>query len=70
MLWAGAVAVPVNCKLHEAEVAWIVADAQAALTLTDAAPVDRAPLVQPVPRAPDDLAWLFYTAARPAGRRA
>ena len=33
--WIGAVIVPINYKLHAKEAAWIVADAQAALLLTD-----------------------------------
>jgi long-chain acyl-CoA synthetase len=39
--WAGAVALPVNAKLHPAEVAWIVGDAQARIgfVTADAAPL-------------------------------
>ena len=33
--WAGAVAVPINCKLHNREAAWIVENAQARLMFTD-----------------------------------
>lgn len=33
--WAGAVAVPINGKLHPREAAWIVEDAEAALVFTD-----------------------------------
>lgn len=33
--WAGAVAVPINCKLHLKEAAWIVADAGARVVFTD-----------------------------------
>lgn len=33
--WAGAVAVPINCKLHRSEAAWIAGDAQARLIFTD-----------------------------------
>ena len=92
--WAGAVVVPVNAKLHPAEVAWVVDNAQAGWGFVtqdvaaqplaglrhqvdadspeaDAllAPLD-GPLVEPAPRAPDELAWLFYTSGttgRPKG---
>ncbi|MBV6749484.1 AMP-binding protein [Pseudomonas chlororaphis] len=33
--WVGAVAVPINCKLHPIEAAWIVENAQARLIFTD-----------------------------------
>ncbi|RON10244.1 AMP-dependent synthetase [Pseudomonas brassicacearum] len=33
--WVGAVAVPINCKLHPIEAGWIVDDAQARLIFTD-----------------------------------
>jgi len=33
--WAGAVAVPIDCKLHPVEAAWIVRNAQARLIVTD-----------------------------------
>ncbi|KIH86084.1 Long-chain-fatty-acid--CoA ligase [Pseudomonas batumici] len=33
--WAGAVAVPINCKLHTVEAGWIVDNAQARLIFTD-----------------------------------
>lgn len=33
--WIGAVVVPINCKLHPAEAAWIAHDAEARLMLTD-----------------------------------
>ncbi|MPQ68762.1 AMP-binding protein [Pseudomonas sp. MWU12-2323] len=33
--WAGAVAVPINCKLHPVEVGWIVRNSQSRLIFTD-----------------------------------
>ena len=36
-LWLGAVVVPINCKLHPRELAWILADAGARLVFTDIA---------------------------------
>jgi long-chain acyl-CoA synthetase len=93
--WAGLVVVPVNAKLHPAEVEWIVGDAQArwGFVTRDVAPQplqglerqvdvesgEAGALLAPaaaweaVPieeRAPDDLAWLFYTSGttgRPKG---
>lgn len=74
--WLGAVAVPINHKLHPDEAAWILDQSGAALVLTDAGrvfagraelalddrpfAVDGAP-VAPVARDGADLAWLFYT---------
>lgn len=85
-IWAaGAVAVPINAKLHEREAAYIIAQSGAALVFASSAHADKleaagakspvcrpggdgyvgmlaqTPLGAPVPRTPDDLAWLFYT---------
>ena len=85
-IWsAGAVAVPINAKLHAREAAFILAHSESVLVFAtplqadalrevgvsmeiltpDTAPyVDlfaQTPLAAPVPRAPSDLAWLFYT---------
>jgi len=75
-IWfAGAVAVPINAKLHGREAAWIIEDAGAALTFASGtqadglraqgAPVQEdmptGPRLGPVPRGAEDLAWLFYT---------
>jgi long-chain acyl-CoA synthetase len=95
--WAGLVVVPVNAKLHPAELAWIVDHSQArwGFTSADVAPEPVPGLEQQVevesaqadallapleaaarddadivPRAGDDLAWLFYTSGttgRPKG---
>ena len=82
---AGAVAVPVNARLHGQEVAWILDNAQASLCVATGAQAEAlkdiaCPVAAPgditgaalplVPRAPSDLAWLFYTSGttgRPKG---
>ncbi len=93
--WAGLVPVPVNAKLHAAEVAWIVehAGARVIFCSPDLEPAlgglelprvkallalgddgyERLAASAPValtPRAPDDVAWIFYTSGttgRPKG---
>lgn len=82
--YAGAVAVPINAKLHGAEAAWIIGNSGAQVVLADAPrraalageglpaqPVtEGAPVARIAPRAPTDLAWLFYTSGttgRPKG---
>jgi acyl-CoA synthetase (AMP-forming)/AMP-acid ligase II len=71
--WAGLAAVPVNAKLHPREVAFIVGDSGARLTLEDPAQVRSlmadAPM-DPADASPTALAWLFYTSGttgRPKG---
>lgn len=77
--YAGAVAVPINAKLHGREAAFILGNSRAKLVLatakevavlgatdmpvidTDAGLGQGAPVSAVVPRADDDLAWLFYT---------
>ncbi|MDB2407345.1 AMP-binding protein [Jannaschia sp.] len=78
--WAGAVAVPVNARLHPAELDWILGNAEAAALITDrpdgrdgAMALGALPQGELVPlasRGPQDLAWLFYTSGttgRPKG---
>ena len=93
--WAGLVVVPVNAKLHPAELEWIIGDTEARWAFVTAdvapqplaglqqqvdiesaeadallAPLDDALAESPVPRSPEDLAWLFYTSGttgRPKG---
>ncbi|QFT92502.1 Long-chain-fatty-acid--CoA ligase [Roseovarius sp. THAF9] len=89
-IWiAGAVAVPVNARLHGQEAAWILDNAEASLCIATGAQAEAlagalataaCPVASPdeitgdalplVPRAPSDLAWLFYTSGttgRPKG---
>ncbi len=59
---AGAVPAPVNAQMREDEIAHVVADSGAALTVASAADLARAPaLTTAIPATPDDLAALFYT---------
>ncbi|MBV6754515.1 AMP-binding protein [Pseudomonas chlororaphis] len=48
--WAGAVAVPIDCKLHPVEAAWIVRNAQARLIFTDGGQVFAPGALPPVCR--------------------
>lgn len=73
--WLGAVAVPVNRKLHPVELRWIAEHAQVRLLLTDEPGLDAGPQTTlggegaangRAPATPhalrdDALAWLFYT---------
>ena len=73
--WLGAVAVPVNRKLHPVELRWIAENAQVRLVLTDQPGLEAGPEAalsdpdgpgaqapeQPMPLPDDALAWLFYT---------
>ena len=93
--WAGLVAVPVNAKLHGAEIGWILENAEARVVFASADVAEAVNAHQPqglkelievgssdyqrlfdgdtiavAERAPDDLAWLFYTSGttgRPKG---
>ncbi|MEJ6392808.1 AMP-binding protein [Gymnodinialimonas sp. 2305UL16-5] len=68
--WAGAIAVPINAKLHPKEAAWILADAGATLCFTgdgkearNAVPFGSisGTAARVADCARDDVAWLFYT---------
>jgi acyl-CoA synthetase (AMP-forming)/AMP-acid ligase II len=71
--WAGLVAVPVNAKLHAKEIDFIVSNSGARWAIRAAEDLDALAGAEPLPmagRAPDDLAWLFYTSGttgRPKG---
>ncbi len=96
--FAGAVAVPINYKLHPKEACWIADNAGAKVVFTSANQLsamqpltaglvepcqtisvddpgfadlrNHAPMVEPLERSYDDLAWLFYTSGttgRPKG---
>ncbi len=57
----GAVAVPVNTRFKEEEVAYVVEDCEAAYTFQPGAELPSGDRVEPVDRAPEDLAAIFYT---------
>ncbi len=91
--YCGAAVIPINAKLHIAEAAWILENAQASLCIVSDNVADglsersscplisvdnsafetlcrHTPLTKPVPRAAQDMAWLFYTSGttgRPKG---
>jgi long-chain acyl-CoA synthetase len=58
---AGAVAVPVNTRFKEEEVAYVVEDCEATYTFQPGAELPSGDRVEPVERAPEDLAAIFYT---------
>ena len=58
---AGAVAVPVNPQMREAEIEHVVTDSGATLVVRDAADVLGDPLTEAAPAQPDDVAAIFYT---------
>jgi acyl-CoA synthetase (AMP-forming)/AMP-acid ligase II len=57
----GAVAVPVNTRFTEEEVAYVVGDSDAAFTFEPGAPLPQGPPMVVDDLAPDDLAAIFYT---------
>lgn len=75
--WLGAIAVPINCKLHPKEVLWVLENTEARIIFTETGSVfehlapTREQKIAPAPTpqgiAPplevktDDIAWLFYT---------
>ena len=71
--WAGLAVVPVNAKLHPREIAFIVEDSGARLTIESAQQLEgfmTDATMPPAEAAPDALAWLFYTSGttgRPKG---
>ena len=59
---AGAIPAPVNAQMGKGEIAHVVADSDATLTLRSAAALDDGqPLAVAQPAEPDDVAALFYT---------
>jgi long-chain acyl-CoA synthetase len=72
VLWAGAVVVPVNCKLNTSEMAWIVENAEAVLTISselDALFAGPA-LPEPIPRGPTTSRGSSTPRARRGGPKA
>jgi long-chain acyl-CoA synthetase len=66
--WGGYAAVPINNKLHDAEVAWILEHSGAKFCFDKQPQYGESVPVTPV--SPHDLAWLFYTSGttgRPKG---
>lgn len=59
--WIGAIAVPVNCKLHPREAEWIVENAEASLVFTD-----KGEILAPRPDRPE-LALTAACSVRRAG---
>ena len=57
----GAVAVPVNTRFKEEEVAYVVEDCEAAYTFEDGTGLPSGDRVEPAETGPEDLAAIFYT---------
>ena len=57
----GAVAVPVNTRFKEEEVAYVVEDCEAAYTFQPGAELPGGDPVEPAKQGPEDLAAIFYT---------
>jgi len=57
----GAVAVPVNTRFKEEEVAYVVEDCEAAYTFQPGVELPEGDRVEPAERGPQDLAAIFYT---------
>ncbi len=67
---AGGVAVPVNPKMRDDEIAHVIDDSQASLVIRSTSEVDGSPPGRAVPVDPDDVGALFYTSGttgRPKG---
>jgi acyl-CoA synthetase (AMP-forming)/AMP-acid ligase II len=58
---AGGVAVPVNPKMRDDEVAYVIDDSQAALVIRSTTEVEGAEPGEAAPFSPDEVAALFYT---------